>query len=129
RRRARAQVAAGRDGPDLVEPVHGLSDLAAETLGPPSLGADLHEAGPAQHRGGPDVVLSHPGEQGPGRLDIEERPERGGGEPATPLSRVDPEGHLAAYRAYLGREAPDRPHEDAVVVDRQDRAVRVVLDA
>ena len=103
-----------------------LSDLAAETLGPRPFRADLHETGPAQHLGGPDVVLSHPGEQRPGRLDIQERPERGGGEPATPLSRVDPAGHLAAH---LGRKAPDRPHEDSILVDRQDRAVRVVSDA
>ena len=110
----------------LVKPVNGLSDLAAETLRPRPLGADLHEAGPTQHLGGPGVVLSHPGEQRPGRFDIQERPERGGGEPATLLSRVDPVGHLAAQ---LGRKAPDRPDEDAVLVDRKDRVVGVVPDA
>jgi hypothetical protein len=34
--------------PDLVKPVNGLSDLAAETLGPRPLGPDLHETGPTE---------------------------------------------------------------------------------
>ena len=86
---------------------------------------------PARSRPGPAPWRTRrcgrpPGRTAGGSVRHPERPERGGGEPATPLSRVDPEGHLATH---LGREAPDRPHEDAVIVDRTDRVVRVVPDA
>jgi hypothetical protein len=70
-------------------------------------------------------VLGGAPEQRPRQLDPSERVEGRRGQPPTPTRWVDPVGDLSLP---VHREAPDRSHEDAVGVDREQRAVRVVAD-
>src|SRR5690606_37942933 len=59
------------------------------------LAPDLDEPGPAQHRGRADVVGGDPRHERPLALDLEERRQRGRGDPAPPAVGVDPVRHLA----------------------------------
>src|SRR6187399_2069572 len=62
----------------------------------------------------------------PGRLDLEERTERARRQALPPPRWCDPVGDLPFS---FHREAAYGPHELAVVVDRSQRARRVVADA
>jgi len=110
----------------LVESVDVLDHLSADAVGVGRFESDLDEARTLEHLGGADVVFGDAGEQRPGQLDSNKRVEGGRGKPPTPPGRVDPVGDFSLA---LHREAPDRSDASAVVLDRKQRAVRVVAYA
>jgi hypothetical protein len=108
-----------------IESIDALDDLGANPWRERRFGAHLDKTRSSKHLRRRSIVTGHATIKWSCRFDRKERTEAPRREPLTPPRRRDPVRDLPFS---LPREAPYRPHEFPVVVDREQRVRRVAAD-